>query len=1153
MTLDETEDKEKKKILTEEEFFGTKKPKIEEPKIKEPKAFSAEEFFGKKEEREFKLEKPRTLSASEFFGIEEKEEEDLPLKIAEGTKEYIESGGYEPMSVVSGRPVKKPIGLPEQPIEDVVDAFAEAQQGVADYITTPKRISGYPLEKEPHVWTTAEAAGRKAVEKFVSSATGRIVKEDWLSPEAWGETPIPKEMQKHIAVQAVGAIGDFAGFFMMPIPVAKGAISLATLGSKAVLGGLGKKMMRHVPAVARRTVQYFHKSPLLLGTASVISDITDVEKAPERFVGGAALGFIFSTAGLTHVTKSPKLNWILSQTFGRAMLATTGQYAPERFTKENIGEFIFSEALNFYFLSKGISPKRMLYGNLSPKEAKFVDEVDKEIYDRNRLRKKYTIPLLGCVKTAAKRAKITLPEVVKNADILESRLVLNDMSVGDLIKGNKHLQEMLHKSTKPVISKPKSEPEEVMPNQHRQLLNQIFGLPLESTIKKKIERKAFRDLLKNPKYVFEEIPVLEKEIDYKIKAAEHRIAVGDYEMKQGIKETKEQLKAERKQAIRDATSSRERERLRKKTKWDSERELAIYATKEQAGGREKLKLMGLSDAEIDAPLTAAQMKRYNTDQRFMEKKFQEINNEREYMGKEPMEKVENYMTFMENLEASKELFGENPLYDPKTTKIDTQTETGVPFRFDIPRKGKGDPISLRYFDTIARYTSAANKFICKATVIEDGRRLIGEHEILIPGTNTVYKYGIQVSHPRLHKVISDYLQYQAGGMTATGIENKMFVRTVSRINRNIGMAVLSYNARSILVQPTALAGSFSILGAKWMIKGLVGSTSPEQRQRAYKKSKVLLGRQFDVHYEELFGGAVERNMSQKSRIKKGLGAAWVGFGKVGMKPLQVFDMWAAEVTWMGAYARAKAPKSKFGLGMSEKDARLEADNLVRKSQASAAPSDIAPLQRTVSGKLVTLFQTFVINQMNFVWRDVLGRGGAIINRPGVPARRRAAVVARYASAVAFINAICEYSGMQSPFPAPEWEVFEMKKDPFSIELKDDLDWWNTSVVVAREMAEQLPVVGGSIRWSTPYRLAAPSIVRVGWDATKLMVKFGSMNPKEWGDAIHLNDWDTLTKILGLPGSGQTMKFVRRIKRGMNPIAAFMGVKMERRKKRKQGW
>ncbi|MBW1975264.1 MAG: hypothetical protein JRI45_06800 [Deltaproteobacteria bacterium] len=213
--------------------------------------------------------------------------------------------------------------------------------------------------KEENFWEWLEQAGRGFVSEATLGLSKKVIGRD--EPETTGE-------------KISRAIGGFAGFLLTPLKIGKLGAGLVRRGALKVAPKLAEK-------VGGRLLLHLGHGAAQLGIAEAVSDLTDIESMPARTLHGAKIGTIFGLAGMSHITKYPKLNAVLSQAGGRALLAITGEYPAEYFTKENLPQLIFSEALNTYFLRKGINPYNLLTGELTAWQKKEVSSIEKELFE----------------------------------------------------------------------------------------------------------------------------------------------------------------------------------------------------------------------------------------------------------------------------------------------------------------------------------------------------------------------------------------------------------------------------------------------------------------------------------------------------------------------------------------------------------------------------------------------------------------------------------------------------------------------------------------------------------------------------------------------------------------------------------------------------
>lgn len=204
------------------------------------------------------------------------------------------------------------------------------------------------------------------------------------SARAWDYGPLP---QKAIGFpeKLMQGLGTVFGF-LAGGPLAAGKIG-GEVGGKVMAKVLGKKAMS---PIVRKGAEYLTKSGLTLGTAEAMSNLNDIQGMPQRFTQGFKSGVFYGAMGLSHVTKFPALNQLFSQFGGRAIMALAGQYdisqlGSKEFWDTKGSDFVVNEVMNSYFLSKGIHPRQLLAGQLSPADKAVRDRVAKVLYDANSM------------------------------------------------------------------------------------------------------------------------------------------------------------------------------------------------------------------------------------------------------------------------------------------------------------------------------------------------------------------------------------------------------------------------------------------------------------------------------------------------------------------------------------------------------------------------------------------------------------------------------------------------------------------------------------------------------------------------------------------------------------------------------------------------
>jgi len=419
----------------------------------------------------------------------------------------------------------------------------------------------------------------------------------------------------------------------------------------------------------------------------------------------------------------------------------------------------------------------------------------------------------------------------------------------------------------------------------------------------------------------------------------------------------------------------------------------------------------------------------------------------------------------------------------------------TPFRFAKPRSNARYRLEMDPFHVLEIYEDTAIRHIQLSPLIAQMREL----QLSITDPVSGKPFLLRNENPVLAAALHSWNNHIAGMKSPTfklppGVESLMM-----RINSNLAASVLGANVRSAMIQVSALRNTVAEIGFEYAMRGVLSLLSPKRRNFAMRKSKVLLQRTYDITVEDAIRGIRAGAVGEVQKVT----------AKAALKPLQILDLETAKACWQGAYEYAKGPM-KF----SESRARTYADDVVTRTQASAMPGDVAPIQRAVAGKFLTLFQTFTINDWNFLVKDVMrtGREGPFSK----PAFKNAM---RFVAATTLFNILMEdVLKIQSPFPTPIRAFRE------SLENGDDIPslTWN----VGKEFIEPIPVIGAARYGKGPF---GP-----GGELLQESVEFIRKDPmaREW--------WELGGKWLGVPGTAQTGKVVRARKRGESLYGQIVG-------------
>ena len=483
---------------------------------------------------------------------------------------------------------------------------------------------------------------------------------------------------------------------------------------------------------------------------------------------------------------------------------------------------------------------------------------------------------------------------------------------------------------------------------------------------------------------------------------------------------------------------------------------------------------------------------------YMRKRLNEyerrINEVRNSTGRESLVHIDDYFTFMRtmNMLARKGVVTDL-LREPAAIIHERyMAYKNTPFKFARQRRGGMFSPEADVFKVYGKYISKASDDIHMSPFINKVHQL----------TNTTLKdlegnriKPISKQKPNLARSINEWNKGISGHRFADPILPSWLENFSSFMRRNLTRAGLGGNVRTMLLQPAAINGTQALIGVKYTIRGFLDNLDPVLRRQAMDKSSVLINREPAIEFAEASNFV----------------------GRASFKGIQYLDLEAARSSWLGAHRFATEVLGKRG-----QDAINYADDIVVRTQASASPGDIAPIQRYESGKALTLFQTFVINNWDLVTKDILGwKRPTKITDPGVYQK-----ALRYFIGAAVVNMIYEdipeFFGVPS-LPAPYPRV--IKEGYKAATESGEVD--TTLYAMAKELLEPVPIIGGSIRYGS--QIGGPTVEL----ADDILDKFS--------DAPMQKSWVEIGATgAGVPGTAQVGKYIRGQKRGQGEIESILG-------------
>jgi len=500
-------------------------------------------------------------------------------------------------------------------------------------------------------------------------------------------------------------------------------------------------------------------------------------------------------------------------------------------------------------------------------------------------------------------------------------------------------------------------------------------------------------------------------------------------------------------------------------------------------------------------LTEAELKYYNYIRSIFDDVFEKIQRARVAMGKEPIEKVDNYFTFFRMLQ-DRNLSGQAILYN---SKAEIKRATVRSTRFG-PAKSRVDsalPLVMDLHGVVYSYLNSALRHIHVAPEIArlgmliDRTWNISELEKTwgkdaIPGELLGKEtFSLRSHNPEAYVNLQRFLNHAAGVKINSRLSEGT-IRLMAKLRQNVVYAMLSYNIRSALIQPTALRNTFTIIPTKDVFAAM--SDVVLGNKKATGASDILKLRSFDQTAEFIY------NSVKASR----LGGIQQRIAETGIKPLQFLDEVTANVTWLAARRYAKRVHPEWG----ERKLANYADDVVEMTQASGHAIHVSDIQRHDIGKFFTMLQTFVINDWNFLVKEVAGY------KTAKPTRMKVKTVLKYLVATTIFNIL--YEDIPSALLS-HWAGRPIKiNSPFPTPINAFLEEANSRGgtlpgAVARgllEMTEPIPLVGGTARYGS---------VNPPQDAYKAILDWINGRP------VSIKPGRAAGTLFGIPGTAQAYK------------------------------
>lgn len=518
-----------------------------------------------------------------------------------------------------------------------------------------------------------------------------------------------------------------------------------------------------------------------------------------------------------------------------------------------------------------------------------------------------------------------------------------------------------------------------------------------------------------------------------------------------------------------------------------------YAVSQQKGGPEALKSAG---REIVTQLPPELEQVHNQLRAGYDTLINRWNQARVQAGIDPIDKVEDYTAFIRKYKEIVEVGG-NPIKTDakyfKPTKKDlpfekSRTQSNLPLEevdaFKLYRRYSKSvlneiyqgPLNAEVRGLAKQIRNAAGKNTGTAQFLDSWvDQVVGKKEPLFGSTG-------RTPEGKLAKTTD----WTFGKLLGVKPITEGMDATVNKVIQNIGNSTLSGLVRTTLVQPFSAWLTYIETGMKSTIGGLADAMSVSGWKTAKEGSSKIKLRTPDVSITE----SLERLSKAEGLTEKAIAAST----EEGYKGIHYLDDFAAVWAWNAG------KREGIKRGLSGKELNRFADDVLIKTQGSAAGGDRSLVQTHTLGKAASLFQTFNINQYSYFWHDVLGWRNPRISKSEAAWKTMQAVVS-----AAAVNSLMEYAGIPTPLPAPLSRGIK--------KLRESGSFPAAALEAGKEMAGLFPPLSG-VRYTGGSPLGA--VAQFGQDA------FATLK----GEPSRIPLWSLPLRLRGIPGTVQFERLSR---------------------------
>lgn len=274
-------------------------------------------------------------------------------------------------------------------------------------------------------------------------------------------------------------------------------------------------------------------------------------------------------------------------------------------------------------------------------------------------------------------------------------------------------------------------------------------------------------------------------------------------------------------------------------------------------------------------------------------------------------------------------------------------------------------------------------------------------------------------------------------------------KAIKYLNQNVVASIMGGSIRTMLIQPSQLLSTFSYLDADAVALGAWDVFNSQAWESTIRNSEQLKLRKpsYDAAMMSFEEGYANRALNAQQKI-----------GKLALSHIAVVDYMSSWIAARSAYHYIHKQMRKGKLPQLKKHEVWErVDQIVERTQGSGERYARAPIQQSVGGKTLTLFQTFAIAHSNFLLRDIVG---APFKEGMTKAERVKALTKpiKYGIGMYYMNHVfSDILGMNDPIPDPVGKAVEA--------YLETGEWLTTFEEFGVEFASLLPVLA-SVRYGS---------------------------------------------------------------------------------------